>query len=359
MKNRIVIFCESYIQVENTLFLLDKYEDEKITIVIIGNSQVNQFFEDIVRLKKLANVEIIFIRKLIQLIPSTVSSFSKLLFSFREYRYVRQIYREKLAAFEQTEIYFATRFYSAYTYFFLNKLQHKNKVTYIPPKNYAEHEAVSSHGDLAFWLKKMRTKLVFGRGLEYHDFGLRQMDFIPDAFVKQNHEVDGETRKKMIKPSKLYQKYNVWESKSMDIFFFDTPFQRDGIRRSEQLNEDFEAIFSVINKYYPKESVGIKLHPGEEALFNYRQEQGSILQDYVMGEILLASAPKIVMGFWSAMMFSSPSPYVVSLLKLASFVPNKIKEEREHFILDRSEREVLFPETIDELEEILSRAKNA
>lgn len=342
---QVLIFCESYVIVENVLYLLKENKGNNIYIVISGNDDLYCFFKDI--RKKYNFFKIIKLHQNDLLLNWNVVKAKKKL---------NNIFKKYFKDFRNSDIYFSSRFFAESSYYFLNRLKNYNKLIFFHPKNYLEYEPRDiSIFNIKQKIKTIVIKLIYGNQISIYKFPGRIIPYIKDKFIDNvDEEIDIEKRRELVNARLLYKYFDVWDLGGFKVVFFDTPFQRDGIKKSKVLLSFSKDFFLMLSKYFNKNEIGVKFHPGEESIFCDSEELYTIIPSYIMGEFILDSNPNlIIISFWTTLLNSQLPFKSVSILKLANFLPQDLKDIKAKYILDRSERKIYFPSNFSELENII------
>jgi len=344
-KEYVIFFCESYILVENALYIINFYKESNIHIIVYS-FELNLLFNEIVDKKHITNVKITYFVKrreenLIQTVYNVNSFFINSL-------------KNKVKDFT---IIFSTQFFAPDTAFFIKKLRKKSKkVIFLSPKNYTE--TIPTKFEKFSWKNAAKTilnKLFFNWNLSVKKMHGREVIFLSNDYVKRVSDIyiSNLERKKLVNSTFLFNSYTIINS-HFKVVFFDTPFQRDGIEPSSLLDSEMESIFNDILTKYKHDEIAIKLHPGERSLISDIEKYGIIIPSYIPGEFLSYMEIDFAITFWSTTIFDNNSKMNISLNNMVTFLPSDLRRARNSYLLNRTKKNILFPVSHNQFKKILS-----
>ncbi|MBN2487005.1 MAG: hypothetical protein JXB34_13600 [Bacteroidales bacterium] len=344
-------FCESYVTVENALYLIRKCNQD-ITIVIIGNEDVYKLFCDIKNLKQY-RFKIIFI-------PILKFKGNKIRRLFSEKKHLINNYKKHFCSITNKDILFSTQYYAPYTYYFIKKLHKKNSLIFFSPQNYTEYKPINGRFRIQTLLYNLYALLVFGPSIKLKKFEIREaIPYLSDSFINKNcvKIIDNDTRATLVDKEVLYNEFNAWDY-NFRLLYFDTPFNRINVNIPP---EEIEHIFSFLSEIFTKEQIGIKLHPSEKISENYLkvlEKYGTIIPNHIMGQFLLHNVnTQYCIGFSSTVLFDNKVPVNISLLKMVGFLSEKTKIELVNYTISRSKNNIFFPENFEIFKNVFKHKK--
>ena len=354
-------FCESYVQLENLLFLAEQYGAQHVVVTVVFDRNLFRQISQINEANLAGKLQVRFVWRRYTNKKSTnvADYFLSVRNSFRQFCHVRKIYRKTFKNVVGKDIYFSCRFFNAYTFYFIKRLRSRNRVIYIPPDNNEELQPLRPQGrTFRDRLASFRLKLVFGPGIGFYVFKVKKMPYITDRFMKRlDRLTPQEERRSLVHSAILFHKFKPSTLKSYKVVVVDSPLQRDGAIPSDLLDAELRNVFAVLSRYYVKDQIGIKYHPGDPPLCRYPTDAGETVPSYVMGQFLAFDHPEILLGFTSAVLFDNNAKRNISLIDLLSIEPKEMAQMRKKYLLERASVPISFPKDILEFEELVRALK--
>ncbi|MFC2035012.1 hypothetical protein ACFLUJ_02690 [Chloroflexota bacterium] len=267
-----------------------------------------------------------------------------------------KVFNNNLAQLKDAEIIFFFRVLNQTTYYFLRKLSKRNKLVHMYGEDYLtkveEHVPVSIV-DL--------TSLIILKSIYGRDIGMIKLPMYPkgapyilDRFInnKVNKIIGIQERNEMMKDFDLSQ-FKVFDANNYSVIYFDDSLSESSfIADKNVLRKELTEIFNMLSKYFLEEEIARKYHPlhlKDKAMIKV----GNILPDFIPAELLYNDNVKIYLSFFSGSLANIEKGLVVSLVDLVTFNNDRIKEQSKEILIQRSRSEILFPQSLDELERIL------
>ena len=363
--SEVVIFCESYTQINNALYLATQNRhDNPITIVISGNHDLLKFFQAINERLFHGKMDIVYfetyqagrikgsqIKRALHVLPDII----------KERRYLKGLYNKHFAKMRGAQVFFSSRYWGPYTFYLLKKLLKTNKLVYVPDPSYdvllpIDKFTPTNIADLA---GLAIAKLIFG-----HDIIMGKLPYVkgfsgmPDKFINEKVErvIDRQEQNEMTKDFDL-NRFNIFDVGNYSVIYFDENPIRCGYPISENtFKRELAEIFGILSKYFPENEIARKYHPhspGDKAMI----KTGDVLPDFIPAEFLYNDNVKVYLCIFSGSIANVENGLVVSIADLISLKNAKHKAELKEMLIRRSRSEILFPKSLDEFERILINLK--
>ena len=368
---KIIIFAQSYGEIENCLYLSKKnlQYNNSVTIVIPG-------FYDLFKLIRKINekvfhntIEIIYF-DLFKSEPTkvknnTLSRGSQAIVStIKKRRYNRNLYNKYLAEIKGSEIYFFTRFYVPYNLYFLKKLSKNNKLIYMYisrkrtfqelDEGYGEGLSKIKIDNIRDLLHLIKLKIEYGFDSTMIRIIIHKVPYIPDKFMKQKvYKIISEEESKKLLGSFDYRQFNVFDVTKYSIIYFDQRyFYRDNFVDTEIFQKEIDAIFNILSKYFTNDEIAIKYHPGDYTDKN-KIKIGTILDSFIPAEFLYSDNVKMYLSFSSGSLGNVEKGLAVSLVDIITYKTEEIRKKVKAAILNKSHTDIIFPKSLSEFENIV------
>lgn len=361
MSKEVVIFCQSYPQIKNTLYLLtNNFKNRPITLVIPGNHDLFKFFSLINEKLFDRTIKVIYIERyqrwardagkiirILKAIPGAIGG----------RRFVTEMYRKHFAALQGAEIYFFSRHFIDYTFNWLRRLKEKNRLVYIPDPamNGLVLTRLSPWNILNLALLGI-IKLTFGRGATMYEYLGQKIVSLPDRFIEKEVDVaySQEERDEMLRELDI-SRFQIFSLDDYDIIYFDHAIDAAQVP-PDILTRNLTEVFNILGKYFPEQKIARKYHPAhyvDRAAISV----GVILEDFIPAEFLHGDKVKMYISLFSTSITNRRRGLSVALIDLLPFKDAGIKQGIKRDLLRRSETEILFPQTLKEFEAIVAEAK--
>jgi hypothetical protein len=363
MKNEVVIFCESYPQIVNTFYLITQYYPEHhVTVVITGNDNLLKLIQ-LINEKVFNNtLNIIFFKPYPAKMGQFCSRFIKALYLFpdivREGLYIQAIFKRYFARLKGAEIYFSGICYNPYTYYMLKRLYRKNRITYMPDPTYDVVEIKKSFPrdifELGIWI---RYKLVFDVDLEIIQFPYqRSIAHMPYDFLRRHVKViNKEERNRLLKNFDM-SRFRVFSEVDYRVLYFHQDAVILGyVSDAEAFIKTINEAYDIVSKYFPVDTIACKCHPDSKDMKMIKF--GTILPVYIPAEFFYNDRTELYISIFSLALANVTKGLAVSLLDTLPFDNKETQERLKYELLKWSKKEILFPKSLAELEEILINMK--
>ncbi len=359
--SKIVVFCENYLAIERTLYLAThNCHDSPVTVVISHNHDLFKFFQVINERVLHNSINLVYLEpyrsrrataKGIKKVPHVVPDIIK------ERRYLKEIYNKHFAELEGCEIFFASRAFDGYPFYLLRKLRKRNRLVFIrtsrPDMPDLRKYIPTNILDLA---KLIVAKLTYGRDIAIGQYPpIKGFLYMPDKFIEKEVDrfIDRLEMEEMIKGFDLSQ-FKIFDAANYDVVYFDQSLDRtDYIADGDTYRRELTEIFNRLSKYFPEKEIARKYHPNRDS-GKTMIKVGDILPDFIPAEYLYSEKTKIYLGLFSVALAHVEKGLAVSLIDLISFKGDKTREKVREVVMAMSRSEILFPKSLDELEQILA-----
>lgn len=358
-----VIFCESYVQIDNTLAVVeDTSADNRITLVIINHDELVKFFK-LVRVKLcLENIYLVQIKTysdpvILRSLFKPIRLLSRIVL---QRIYLNGLYERYFRQYQNADIHFFCRCFGNYTFFFLQRLAKRNNITYTADIVYHDRPIVTNPTSIREAVMLFRDKLTFGLSSQRgrSDFAtFDTVSVIPESFIQRHtaRRIENEERCRLIRESKIKSRLGL--SDSYDVVYFDSPLlEYDFISNPEVLRKQLNGIFNMIREFFREDKIALKFHPGEDGNKKLIDFGGmNIIEDFIPGEFLCGGNVKLYMGIMSNALANIPEEdwKIISIIDLISFKSEEYRSKCKNMLLGRAKGEILFPSRREELGAIL------
>ena len=230
-KINIVIFSQSYPEIENCLYVLKTHYDcqHNILLVIPFNYDYYLLMTEIIKKKFNNLIKIIFIKKFNITSKIPFKSFFK---AAGERIYNNNFYERHLAQIKSSKIYFFTRFCVPLNLYLLKKLKKNNELIYMYlniKRTFQELDTGYGEGlsnvplnNIRELLLLLRLKFVYGFDSKRIKIIINNVPYIPDKFMLKNVDnvISKNETSNLLKKFNYYN-YNVFDTKHFKIIYFD------------------------------------------------------------------------------------------------------------------------------------------
>ncbi|MFC2070309.1 hypothetical protein ACFLTB_03965 [Chloroflexota bacterium] len=356
----VVIVTDAYPRIRNAMYIaMQNYHTYPVNILIHGNNDLLNFFK--LANKKLFNNEInliFFDYFLTDPIRVTAKGLKKIFYilpdMLREKRYLREVYKKYFSQFEGCEVYVLSRGYM--DFYVAKKLRRKNRIVYISSYPTEVTPVQYTPASIIDIIKLIIAKLVYGGGITLGKLPHRKgFPHISDGFMKKEIDVvisDAE-RDEMMKDFILH-KIKLFDVANYSVMYFpQSLMDSEYIGDKATYRREIVEIFGIISKYFPENEIASKYHPGYPESEKTIVRIGDILPDYIPAEFLYDDSIKMYLGAISSAISNVENGLVVSIMDLISLKSDEDRKALKQILVDMSHSEILFPKSLDELEEIL------
>ncbi len=358
--SKVVIFCESYPQIKNALYVATHdCHDNSITLVIPGNHDLLKFFQVINERLFHNSINLIYlepyhagrvtakgIKKVFHVFPDII----------KERRYLKRIFDKYFAELKGCEVFFFGRGFCAYTFYLIKKLSKANRVVYIssyPPQVTLIRKYTPTN--IVGLASLIILKLIYGRDIAKGKLPhIKGFSYMPDKFMEKEVDkvIDGEERNEMMKDFDLSQ-FKIFDVGNYSVIYFDeSPIESGYITDKNTFRRELAETFDILSKYFPEKEIARKYHPhspGDKTMI----KTGDILPDFIPAELLYNENVKMYLSIFSASIANVEKGLAVSIADLISFKSDESRNQLKEILIQMSRSEILFPQSLDEFERML------
>jgi hypothetical protein len=362
--NDALIFCQSYPQRENALYLVTReLAHRPVTIAVISNKALFKFFQAINDRVWQNRINIIFFEvyqgKAGKALNRLKKAFPYLLNTVREKLYLRNIYYSYFANLKEVEVFFFGRCFDPYQFYMLKRLSKANRLVYMHDPSYVTLISKCNPNNLIDLVRYIRCKLLYGFDIMMSEVNYSKgVPCMPDKFLrtKVSQVIDREERDNLVKDFDL-SAFRVFDAGDYRVMYFHQDLVEDGyITDAGALRRELTEIFNVLTRHIPGSHIAYKYHPnfaGDRSII----EVGGVLPDWIPAEFLRNDNVKIYLSVFSLSIANLEKGVAISLLDLITLKDNQKKEELKEFLRQASRSEILFPKSLDEFEKIIISLK--
>jgi hypothetical protein len=359
--NEVVIFCESYPQIRNALYLAKKnYQSHPVTIVTAGINDLYKFFKLVNSKVFQDKLNLIYfdiyrtrmsgpgsrIVKMLCLLPDII----------KEKRHLKGLYDRFFSNTKSAEVFFFGRHFNLSSYYMLKRLSKGNGLVYMPDPTYdTVPVAESSPASLPEFVHLAWGKSVYGNDviMGKHPLGDKILG-MPDSFFSTNVG-------RILSPAErddLLKDFDSGAFKVLDVsnyslmYFHENLVTDNYVTDSEAFKKVLAEVFEVIGRHFPKNSVALKYHPGNsesETVLPF----GDRLPDFIPAEFLYDDKIEVYLGTVSMALTNVKTGTAVSLLDIVKLKDDKTRELLKEIVVKISRSRILFPRSVEEFERIL------
>jgi len=349
LKN-IIILCQSYRQLINTLSVIEKEKNESNVIVFVLNH--NNLYKALCDISKTVYENKIKIKFIARYQSKTSSLSSKLFEIVKEKAFLTNQFNVHFKNIKNYSIYFSSRHFSDYGFFIINNLAINNKIIYIPSP---DADLLPTKRKISFKPKQIANfiinKFIFGYRISQSEYISHIFPFMDNSFFNKNvNKIFSITeRENMISQLDL-NKFKIWNEEKFEVLYFG--HNALNIRSSKIVfKKIMNEVFNILSKYFKENKIASKYHPGR--VNDTIIKKGTILDNYIPSEFLYSNSIKLYISIYSSSLASIKNGTVISLIDLIPTENSKLKEEVKKRLIDMSRVKIKFPSTLNEFEKII------
>lgn len=367
MDKEILIFCESYPQIRNILYLATHTgNNHRTTLVITGNPDLFSFFKVINERVYNNTLNLVFfdiyrgrtakagnrVIKALRILPDIV----------KERGYLKGVFQKYLSELRGAEIYFFSRCYNPSTFYLLKRLSKTNRIVYMPDPAY---DAVlinkAASANIIELVNLLKDKMVYGWDISLgkHPLG-QKTTLIPDKFFRRlvARVISREERDSMLRDFEL-DRFKVFDDGNYgSMYFHEDLIEHDYIADPAEFEKTITEVFEILGKHFSSDEVALKYHPGSSGSGNDTVLPfGNRLPDFIPAEFLYNDKTKMYLGISTMALANVEKGVAISLIDLIGFKNDTIKNGLKKALIQWSHSEIQFPQSLDEFEKILATIK--
>lgn len=360
MNKPIFILAQSYPHVKSVLYLIDSHRDNNVEIhlLIFQNKYLFEFFNHMN--KEHFNDDIN-----IEFIPKYSVGNDEIYFKYNllaEKKFLRKQFNKYCHQTRNHLIYFFSKSFTDYGYYFLKNLYKNNDVIHIQDPGCDVYDIRDGKpNNIKSMLQLIYAKLLLGRHIVLGDTGRKRYKIfftISEKFYNNiiDQKVLKEERDELQKNFSL-SKYSIKKYSRLQAIYFDKDVVKDKLCDDFTYQKELEGIFNVVLEFIPSDSIGRKYKPNRTSDYNKKRiDVGEIIPDYIPAELIYNDNIEVYLGMTSIALANIERGNVISLVYLISFLN---PENREGSVYNQEKRKkgnkIHYPRTLDELRSCLDK----
>jgi len=354
----LLILAQSYPHVKNVLFLIDQYinDNTDIKLLVFQNRYLFEFFNEI-------NKEHFNNKIIIELIPKYSTIYNNIFIKYlliAEKIFLYKYYRLTCGNTTDHTVYFFSKSFTDYGYYFLKNLHRNNKIIHMLDPSVDIYDISDGKADsIKSFFQLMYAKLLLGRHIVYGETGRKGFhkfftisDKYYNKIVKKTilHEERDELQRNF-----TLSKYALPKYRNLKVIYFDKDVVKDGLCDDLQFQNEIEEIFQIISEFVPNDKIGRKYKPNRTTDYNKdRLKIGNVIPDHIPAELLYNENIAIYFGMTSIALANIEKGNVISLVYLITYLN---PDHREGSVQNQEKRKkgkkIYYPKTLDELRSLL------
>lgn len=365
MKER-VIFCQSYDQIENALYVATcNWHNSSITLVIPLKHNLFKFFRVINERVFHNTINIVYFESYQGRMAggNRIEKALRLLLDIlilRERQYLKAIFNRYFAELRGAEVFFFNKRFSTYSFYLLKKLSKGNRLVYIYSRSDAGLIRKVTPINIAELVNLIIWRLVYGRDIVMGELPYwKGIPCMPDKFLNENVDkvIDREESSEIMKDFDLSH-FRVFDIGNYSVMYLGQYLVHAGyISDRDTFRRKLMEIFNILAKYFPDNKIAIKYAPQSHGNHDPIIKVGDVLPDFIPAEFLYNENVKMYLSICSTSIANVEKGLAVSLLDLITFKDDETRELLKETLIQRSRSEILFPKSLDEFERILVGVK--
>jgi len=358
MAKLVLILAQSYPHVKNVLYLIDLYinDSAEIKLLIFQNNYLYKFFSEINKEHFNNKVKIKFIPKYSTIYNNIFIKYLLIADKIFLYKYYRLTCRH-IAGYT---VYFFSKSFTDYGYYYLKKLHSNNKIIHIQDPGCDIYNIINGKpNSLKSLFQLIYAKLLLGKNIVYGDTGRQGFhNFFTISEKYYNKIVERiilQDERDELQSNFTLSKYALTKYSKLKVIYFDKDVVKDGLCDDLQFQNEIEKIFQIISKFVQNNKIGRKYKPNRTTEYNRdRLDIGQIIPDYIPAELLYNDNIDIYFGITSIALSNIEKGNVISLVYLITYLN---PENREGTVQNQEKRKkgkkIYYPKNLDELRRLL------
>jgi len=355
----VLMFCESYDEIKSCLHFCKHHikQNHIITVVVFGNYDLSKFLDEINDRVFYHRINVLYL----ELFKGKASEgiginrvFDHITNIIKARKYYQELYVNHFATFKGADVYFFTRYYTPYNFYLLKKLVKNNKLIFMCVLDWEDRIRKHILRSIYELMSLTKLKLIYGFGMTIAKLPHANFPYMPDNFIsKEVDRVISLEETEELLADFDFNEFNIFDSGHYSIIFFEQPLvDADRVQDAGVFKRELDEIFSVLTRYFPEKEIAIKYHPTGHSDKN-TIKTGVVLEDFIPAELLYNDNVKMYLSFSSGSLANVEKGLAVSLIDLISFKDKDAKKFIKENLVKRSRSEILFPQSLDEFEDIL------
>jgi len=358
MDKPILIFAQSYPHVKNVLYLINRYSKDKtkIKLLVFQNRYLFHFFNEISNEHFNDQIEINFIPKYSPVYKNKLFKYLVVI----EKLFLLKTFKKNCNQINGHKIYFFSKSFTYYGYYFLKKLHRNNKIIHIQDPACDVYNISDGKPDsIKSLIQLTYAKLLLGKDIVYGDTGLKRFHKFFTISEKYYNKIV-EKKILQVERDKLQRnftisKYALTEYRDLQVIYFDKDVVKDGLCDDLQFQSEIKQIFQIISEFVPYEKIGRKYKPNRTTAYNReRLKIGKVIPDHIPAELLYNDNVEIYLGITSIALANIEIGNVISLAYLITFIDPKMREGSVQNQEKRKKGSIIhYPKTLEEFSKLL------
>ena len=356
-----LILAQSYPHVKNVLYLIDRYisDTNNIKLLVFKNEQLYFFFKRINSEHFNKAVDIYFI-------PGYSSKFNFILFRYNiilEKISLISHFNKSCNNLSNQNIYFFSKSFTDYGYYFLKRLWKKNIIFHIKDPACDIYTIRDGHPKtIKDFIQLLYAKLLLGRHIVFGDTGRKNFQ----NFFKISEKFYGKIVRKTfltkernrIQSNFKFSKFSIKNYNDFKVLYFDKDVVKDRLCDDKIFQKEIEAIFGVITEFFSSDEIGKKYKPNRTTDYNKnRLKVGKIIPDYIPAELLYNNCVNIYFGITSIALANIKKGNIISLAYLITFNNPEMREGSVNNQESRKiSKKIYYPKTLNELRNLIIKS---
>jgi hypothetical protein len=270
--------------------------------------------------------------------------------------YLRNIYQSSFSNISGCEVYFTVRKHLNYIFYWVKQLSRNNTV-YLLDADPTTNEIVSRPSNFTEWLIYFRWRVIYDWQIEFK----RGVGVVDEIFGQIGREYLRKYRVTVLdsnayshQANGILSRYALRES-GIKVLLIDQDISESGMLNIRDFEEALNRVNDVLTKYFQNSEIGVKRHPFFPLNHRFSVENKVELDAWIPAELYMSESVKFVISFHSnALKIASNEVCAISLIDLLPFRP-EYTEEYKHYLMNNSDKEIVFPKNIDEFERLVSQ----
>lgn len=362
-QSRIIVLCESY----PIDYLLYKLENEKIdvpvTVFVTALSNLYQLLKLLNEKVYNNSLDLIYypayaakwreargIKKWLYLLPDIL----------RERRHLKRFYHRHFARMKGATVIFPSPGYTGIKIYVLTRLSKKNRLVFLDPG--PPYMGKKSPRNLREIATLLMYKIAYGKDTQLGQYPAvdpwsKNFPLIPDSFIKNSVDdvIDWSNKAEKMKDFE-WDRYRIYDTGDIKVIYFHQDLVGLYVPDRNTFKRELNDIFNAVLRHFPEKEIARKYHPGHD-LNKDVIEVGEELPSYIPAQFLHSEKVQIYLGISSSSIVDVKDGQAISIMELLSFTDENIKKQSKEMLVNVSRSEILFPKTLDELDNMLLNVK--
>lgn len=321
-----LVFVEAYDEVETSLYLATTLRD--VTIVVVGNDNLAQFFKS---LGDKLPVQIIKIK------------------SKQDKHLLKEV--------KNSDIYFLARYMNPLTLYLVQKLSHRNTIKYMHYAHYPDIVTPYHLQNIKEWFSLAHLKMLYGKDVMFGQMAwLKRFPLLSAGFFDKKVAVtfDENERNKMMKDFNWDWVGGIFDTSKYQIIYFDQPIEIPAygyINDIGRYRKEIGDISLLLKECVPQGTGILRKYRSDSDVHSFLA--GDDAPNYLPPMCLYNKSIKLYLGIYSSALYDTHGGTVVSLMDMITWADNDLKQNIKNMLISRSRNKILFPDSFEEFKSIV------